>query len=152
MRLLEKLNTPQAVVVVLVIVLVTNGFLLYHYRLAEEEEDAVPSSSPPPAASAHPLAVEGGKGGGQEAEVPRAEDTDVEAALPGGEKEDTLGATQVSAEPASAGSAAYLAPEAADPATLPTAAMPAPAYSNSGYERQYGTQYGTQSEWWWVTY
>ncbi len=160
----------------LVIVLVTNGFLLYHYRLAVG--DAAPSSSPPPAASAHPLAVEGGKGGGQEAEVPRAEETDVEAALPGGEKEDTLGATQVVAAdpasvpasagsapasagsapasagsaPVSAGSAAYVAPVASDPATLPTA-VPAPVYwKNPDYERQYGTQDGTQSEWWWVTY
>ena len=149
MRLLEKLNKPQAFFVVLAIVLVTDGLLLYHYRLAGG--DAAPSSSPPPAASAQPLAVEGGKGGGQEAEVSRAEEAAEEADPPGGEKEGTLGATRVSAEPASAGSAAYLAPEAADPATLPTA-MPAPAYSNSGYERQYGTQPGTQYEWWWVTY
>jgi hypothetical protein len=58
--LLEKLNSPKAVVVALVIVVVTNGFLLYHYRLAVEAAAPSSSSSTPPAASAHPLAVEGG--------------------------------------------------------------------------------------------
>ena len=36
MRLLEKLNTPKAVVAVLAIFLVVDGFLLYRYRADDE--------------------------------------------------------------------------------------------------------------------
>ena len=83
MRLLEKLNTPWALVVALVIVLVTNGFLFYNYRLASRDDAP---SSPPPGASTQPLTVvDGGQVSGREEvtreEVTRAEETDEEPVL-----------------------------------------------------------------------
>ena len=78
MRLLEKLNTPWALVVALVIVLVTNGFLFYHYPLAAGDD--APSSPPPPAPTQPLTVVDGGQGSGRE-EVPRAEETDEETVL-----------------------------------------------------------------------
>jgi hypothetical protein len=151
MRLLEKLNTPRAVVAVLAIFLVADGFLLYRYRA--DDEAARPNN--------------GEKGGALEART--AEPTE---APPSGAVSTAEAAAY---SPVTAEAAAYspVTAEAAEPeptgatrsgavSTAEAAAYSpvtaAPTYREPISEPQYGAdlpaspQGATFYEWWWFTY
>ena len=141
MRLLEKLNTPRAVVAVLAIFLVADGFLLYRYRA--DDEAARPNN--------------GEKGSALEARTAEPTEAPPSGAVSTAEAAAYSPVTAEAAEPEPTGATRSGAVSTAEAAAYSPVAA-APTYREPISEPQYGAdlpaspQEATFYEWWWFTY
>jgi hypothetical protein len=141
MRLLEKLNTPRAVVAVLAIFLVADGFLLYRYRA--DDEAARPNN--------------GEKGGALQARTAEPTEAPPSGAVSTAEAAAYSPVTASAAEPEPTGATRSGAVSTAEAAAY-SPVTAAPTYREPISEPQYGAdlpaspQGATFYEWWWFTY
>ncbi len=143
MRLLEKLNTPRAVVAVLAIFLVADGFLLYRYRA--DDEAARPNN--------------GEKGGALQARTAEPTEAPPSGAVSTAEAAAYSPVTAEAAEPEPTGATRSGAVSTAEAAAYSPVTAAAPTYREPISEPpQYGAdlpaspQGATFYEWWWFTY